>query len=128
MHGHPRRPNPAAARFAERREREDQAPRLASEVPSLASLKIEMEERSSDVAVGPSHTRHVVIDRAPALFFVPCGDPRCLDGGHDLTNFVMVALRRKDARFEVTDACGGAVGTGSCTRVLHAKATATYRP
>ena len=45
MHNH-RRFGAAAQRSAERRERENRAPRLAAEVPDLVSLNLEIEESS----------------------------------------------------------------------------------
>ena len=76
-----RRNNAAAERFAERRRREQDAPRLVDQVPGLLSLEISIDERSG--ATGVKHTRRVVVDQAPALFLLPCGDSRCADGEHD---------------------------------------------
>src|SRR6266849_2479094 len=76
-----RRNSVAAQRFAERRRREEDAPRLCDQVPNLVSLKLEIEERSG--VTGVKHIRRVVVDRAPALFLVPCGDSKCADGEHD---------------------------------------------
>ena len=116
--------NPASQRFAERRQREDDAPKLRSEVPSLTGLKLDIEERTG---IGVTkHIRRVLIDRAPALFLVPCGDPRCTDGGHDITWTVMHALRARQGSFEGTDECTGALGTSTCCRVLHFAGTAEY--
>jgi hypothetical protein len=116
---------PAAQRFAERRRREDDAPKLSSQVPTLTSLRLEIEERSG--AGGTKHTRRVVLDRAPALFLVPCGDPRCADGEHDLTTPVMRALRARETSFEGTDECSGSLGPSVCRRVLHFDGKAEYR-
>lgn len=117
----------AAQRFAERRRREDEAPRLSDQVRDLESLRLELEERSGDTGASPKYTRRFVVARAPALFFVPCGDPRCLDGGHDLTSTVMHALRRQQTTFEADDTCGGALGSSQCSRVLHFDGIAEYR-
>jgi hypothetical protein len=117
----------AAARFAERRRREDDAPRLSEQVPELISLRLEIEERSGVAGTQPRHIRRFVIDRAPALFLVPCGDPRCTDGEHDLTTVVMRALRARETSFQGTDGCTGSVGPGPCERVLHFDAIAEYR-
>ncbi len=116
----------AAARFAERRRREDDAPRLSDEVPDLRSLRLEIEERSGVAGTQPKHIRRFVVDRAPALFLVPCGDPRCVDGEHDLTATVMRALRARQTSFQGTDECTGSVGLGACGRVLHFDAIAEY--
>ena len=118
----------AALRFAERRQREDEAPRLSTQVPDLVTLKLEIEERYGAGAM--KHTRRVVVDRAPALFLVPCGDPRCTDSEHDLTSAVMIALRARLTSFEGSDECGGTLGSAGnayCSRTLHFHATAEYR-
>jgi hypothetical protein len=118
-------------RTAERRQREDAAPRLAAAVPSLQGLRLEVLERSSS---SPSvshpehaHVRHVVVASAPALFVMPCHDVHCKDGGHDLTQEILAALGRGNGRFEGKDACHGMVGTTGCSRVLGYVAVATYQ-
>ena len=121
----PQRTNSLAAqRFAERRRREDEAPKLSSQVPDLTGLKLDIEERAG--AGATKHTRRLLIDRAPALFLVPCGDPRCVDGGHDLTTDVMRALRAKETTFSGNDDCTGTLGSSVCCRVVHFEATAEY--
>jgi hypothetical protein len=119
------RNSPQALRFAERRRREDDAPRLREQVPSLVSLQLNIEDRSG-IAEGSTHTRRVVVDRAPALFLLPCGDSRCVDGEHDLTTSVMRALRSKATSFHGEDGCSGSVGPSPCSRVLRFEAVATY--
>ena len=114
----------AAQRFADRRQREDDAPKLSSQVPSLISLKLEVEERTG--VGGTKHIRRFLIDRAPALFLVACGDPRCIDGEHDLTLEVMHALRDRKTSFSGRDECRGAIGSSPCQRVLHFDGTAEY--
>jgi hypothetical protein len=123
-----RRFSEAAQRFAERRKREDEAPRLAAEVPPLRSLALEIEEKRSEggLVAGPTHVRRVVVQHAPALFVLPCDDDRCRDGGHDVTYAVMRALRAGEMRFEGQDVCTGSVGTGQCSRVLHFVGIAAY--
>jgi hypothetical protein len=118
----------AAQRFAERRRREDEAPRLRERVPALASLRLEIEERRGATSTGdPKHVRLIVVDSAPALFFLPCGDHACRDGGHDVTDPVLRALGSGATRFELDDACTGMVGSADCGRVMHVVVTATYR-
>jgi hypothetical protein len=121
-----RKNSPQALRFAERRRREDDAPRLLDQVPNVVSLQLEIEDRSG--IGGTTHTRRVVVDRAPALFLVQCGDPRCADGEHDLTNTVMRALRSHETSFHGDDECRGSIGPSACSRVLHFDAVAEYRP
>jgi hypothetical protein len=118
-----RRDSAAALRFAERRRREDGAPRLSDQVPDLTSLKLVVEERCG--VAGTKHVRHFVVDRAPALFLLPCGDPQC-SGEHDLTATVMHALRARETSFLGTDECTGSLGTVGCARVVHFAATAEY--
>jgi hypothetical protein len=118
----------AAQRFADRRKREDDAPRLTQEIPSLATLRLAVEERRATVTAAESkHLRHVIVDRAPALFVIPCGDPSCEGGGYDLTTPIMRELRGHRTAFEVDDECFGNVGTTRCGRIVHAVGTATYR-
>jgi hypothetical protein len=122
-----RKNSPQALRFAERRSREDGAPRLTELVPSLAKLQLDVEDRSGVIG-GTRYTRRIVVDSAPALFLVPCGDPRCTGDEHDLTANVMQALRSQETSFRGEDACGGSVGPGACSRVLEFHAVAAYRP
>jgi len=117
--------SPAAQRFAGRRQREDEAPKLLAEVPDLLSLQMQIEERSG--VGGTKHLRRFLVDRAPALFLVPCGDPRCIDGEHDLTMEIMHALRGRQTTFSGHDDCRGAIGSSPCLRVLHFDARAEYR-
>jgi hypothetical protein len=114
----------AAQRFADRRQREDDAPKLGQEVPTLTHLALDIEERTG--VGGTRHLRRIMVDRAPALFLVPCGDPRCVDGEHDLTMTVMRALRAHETKFQGTDECRGSLGPAYCTRVLHFEGKAEY--
>ena len=120
-----RKTSPAAQRFADRRQREDDAPRLRDEVPDLVSLLLDVHEEGGSAK--PRYLRRIVVETAPALFFLPCGDPRCLDGGHDVTGTVMRAIRSRARAFHGTDDCYGSVGSTTCGRVLHFDATAEYR-
>jgi hypothetical protein len=118
----------AALRFAERRRREDAAPRLREVVPALATLRLEIDERCGADGTGdPKHVRHVVVESAPAMFNVPCGDHTCRDGGHDMTDAVLRALQMGDARFEIEDTCPGTLATGRCGGVMNLVVRATYR-
>jgi hypothetical protein len=120
-----RRNNLAADRFAERRRRENDTPKLCNQVPTLTSLRLDIEERS---VVGTiKHIRRFVIDRAPSLILVRCGDPRCAGGEHDLTSTVMRALFARETSFQGSDQCTGFVGPSPCARVVHFDGTAEYR-
>ena len=118
-----------AARFAARRQREIDAPKLTEEVPSLATLRMEVTELGGTGTILESkHVRLVVVGSAPALFLVPCGDPACKEGGHDITREVVNHLKRSDASFEIEDGCPGTTGTANCSRIIKVKAEATYDP
>jgi hypothetical protein len=107
----------AARRSQERREREDAAVRLHDAVPGLTSLSLELQEVSGeDVIV--KYVRRVVLERAPALFVIPCTDPACEDGGHDVTAPILRALRGARTQFDGEHACDGHIGHGECKRVL----------
>jgi hypothetical protein len=125
----PGKQSAAALRATERRERENSAPRLVDEVPDLVSLRLEIEERSGSLATAqPKYIRRIVVQSAPALFLVPCGDSNCTDGGHDVTGTVIPALRTHCARFSGEEGCRGSLGPGAaCNRVLHFDAVAEYR-
>ena len=123
-----RRTGFAAQRFAERRQREDEAPRLRQEVPEVESLKLDVDERRPGGAVAEApHIRRVVVEHAPALFILACGDTSCKDGGHDVTMQILRFLRSRQTSFEGDDVCNGMVGTAPCSRILHYVGTATYR-
>lgn len=121
-----RKNSPEALQFAERRRREDDAPRLSKEVPDLASLRLELAERAGSGSP-LRHIRRVLVDRAPAVFIVCCTDPRCVDGDHDLTSAVMRSLRAHQTKFAGTDDCTGTLGPSPCGRVLQFEAFAEYR-
>lgn len=118
----------AARRGAERRLREKEAPRLSATIPTLQGLRLEILERSPGIS-HPEHThvRHVVVASAPALFVMPCHDAQCKEGGHDLTEEILAALRRRNERFEGEDVCRGTVGSAGCSRTLGYVAVATYQ-
>jgi hypothetical protein len=122
-----RRQHEAAERARERRQRADDAPRLRELVPSVRSLRIEIEERRNGNRIAESsHVRLFVIEDAPALFLVRCSDAHCKDGEHDITHGVLAGLRRGATRFDGEDECPGYTGTAACTRVLCFSVIATY--
>jgi hypothetical protein len=117
----------AHLRFAERRRREDEARRLHDEVPNLRTLKLEVEEHRREATIAETrHVRHIVVDRAPALFELPCNDPACRDGGHDLTDVMAQRLRAQATDFVLEDVCMGDVRGAPCGRVVRVLVTATY--
>ena len=118
----------AAERFAERRRREEEAPRLTTEIPTLESLRLEVQERrSGGTVVESTHVRRVVVERAPALFVLPCHDTSCKDGGHDITHEIMRSLRQRQLNFAGEHPCNGQVGSAECRRVLVYTGLATYK-
>jgi len=118
----------AQQRFADRRKREDDSPRLSEELPNLAALKLTVEERRATAVVAESkYVRHVIVDRAPALFDIPCGDPSCSGGGHDVTQQLMRQLRSAAVEVMVEHECNGGVGTAHCGRILRVIGAPTYR-
>ncbi len=114
-------------RVRERREREDSAPRLKNRVAGLVSLSIEIDDHFSSQTVGSTrYIRHVVVERSPALFQIPCSDTACEGGGHDLTAEIMRALLAGAKEFSGEDVCSGWRGGDRCVRVLHYVGHATY--
>ena len=112
----------------ERRQREHDAGKLIGRIPKLVSLRLEIDDTLGDSAINSvRHIRHVVVDRAPALFEIPCTDHECRDGGHDLTFPILQALRASAREFHGEDACSGQVGSSGCRRVLRYVAYASYR-
>jgi hypothetical protein len=122
-----RRPSEGRLAAEERWARADEAPRLSTEVPELRQLKLVLSEwRGTSEISGTAHTRLFVIDTAPAVFVIPCGDTRCRDGGHELTYPIMRGLADRQKRLEGEDECRGNVGSGVCDRTLRFVLTATY--
>jgi len=119
----------AMQRAIDRRSHEDSAKRLAVEVPRLSSLKLELEDGRGAVFGCVTHVRRVVVENAPSLFELPCGDRMCRDGGHDFTREILGALRSSQVRFEGEHECDGSVGKDGgnrCSRVMRYVASATY--
>jgi hypothetical protein len=111
----------------ERRRLEDKASRLLVEAPGLKSLHIELAEDGQEAGMPAiHHVRRFVLPTAPALFLVPCGDPLCDGGGHNLTSEVLKGLRLGHTRIEGDDDCRGAVGSVHCARKLIFAAVATF--
>jgi hypothetical protein len=114
----------AAQRSSERRQRENDAPRLRESVPTLESLQLELVEHAGTNTT--AHRKHVVVASAPALFLIPCGDKECRDGGHDITHEVMRSLQQKSAQISGEHVCEGQVGSAPCTRRLQYQTRAIY--
>lgn len=111
---------------AEHRRREDAAPRLRDEVPTLRTLRLHFEERREAAQLNAiSYSKPVVVASAPASFEVRCMEPRC-DGRHDLTREMTAALRKQLTTFSSESACNGFVGDIACDRLLVYSFVATY--
>jgi hypothetical protein len=123
-----RRARVVAERTLERRRREDEAPRLSALAPDLETLKLELTEKRGSIGVPEAtHIRRVVVEHAPALFLIPCGESSCRDGGHDITHAVLRGLQNKATVYEGDDPCSGHTGTAGCSRTLLFVAYATYK-
>jgi hypothetical protein len=110
----------------ERWKRENDAPRLKTEVPALLSLKLEIDEVYEGHSVGSARcVRHIVVSTAAARFEIPCSDTRCENGGHDITDSILRPLRAAVQEFSGEDVCHGFVGDRGCGRVLKFVAHAT---
>ncbi len=117
----------ASQRYAERLQREQEEPRLLERVPALLTLRLEISDGRNVTSADAKHTRIIVVDTAPALFSLMCGDQACRGGGHDVTHAVLDALRAGATRFEVCDECYGNVGSAQCGRTMRVDVSATYR-
>ena len=111
----------------DRRERADAAPRLKTEYPELKSLRLEIHEtRDGTEVLGSRRARPIVVEHAPAWFELPCVQPECEGGGHDLTERVLAKLNSGELSFDGSHLCDGQVGGDPCGRKLHYAATAVY--
>jgi len=115
-------------RRIQRDERENAAGKLVQKIPDLTSLSIAIHETRPEGCVSDNHyIRRVALEHAPALFEVACSDPRCEDGGHDVTREILASLASRQACFEGRHACRGRCGAIDCARVLRYVTTASYR-
>ncbi len=116
------------ARHAQRMAREDSAGKLVALAPDLKELYISIDEtqRSGSAIGGTRYIRRVVLASAPALFELPCSDPKCEDGGYDVTDEILSALASHRKVFEGQRSCPGRSSTHDCGRILRYVATATY--
>lgn len=124
------RRNPEAlTRSRSRKQKDDVARRLSEVLPELASLQLEISEIPAPTAEPRdivSYRKHIIVDRAPARFELPCHDHKC-DGAHNITQNVLGALRRKERCIEGSDPCGGQTKLGACPYEMQYVIMATYR-
>lgn len=112
---------------AERWRREDAAPRLLERVPSLQTLILSLNDlRGENRVNGTKRMQHVIVARAAALFEIPCSDPKCQNGGYDVTSEVLSFLRLRRESFAGVAECGGMVGHNACRCSLSFAARASY--
>src|SRR5690606_36091932 len=124
-----RRWNDRQKERTERWQREDDAHRLLTEVPHLRTLKLNIEERrATNFVPGTRYTQHIIVARAAARFEVPCSEPKCQEGGHDITDEMLRGLQSREAHITGTSTCNGTVGDNPCGRVMEFVAEATYAP
>jgi hypothetical protein len=124
-----RRNNEAAERARERRQREDAAPRLAKDVPSLRTMRLSVSFRRGDAIVpDASYVRVVVVPAAASLFEIPCTDTYCQGGGHHLTKLILDGLKAKKPTFQGEVPCHGTVGSSGtqCQTTLLYQVEASY--
>lgn len=107
--------------------REDAAGKFRDRAPDVTSLSLDIR------AVGPlgvndtHYIRRVVVGQASALFDIPCSDPECLGGGHDMTDAVLLALDARKEQFQGESSCHGRCGERECGQILRYAGAATYR-
>ena len=118
------KPTNAALCAVDRRQREDSAPRLAELIPRLTSLSIKVDEKS--VITSPKYVRRIVVPSAPAMFILPCGNLNCSDGGHDISEDVLTALRHRKRSFGGSHCCSGWIGSSRCERTVWFECEAEY--
>jgi hypothetical protein len=110
----------------QRRLREDEAPRLRDQIPAVEELTILIEETTRDGVGATTHKRRIVVDSAPALFEIACSDRDCIDGGFDITDQMMGALRSGKPIIEGEMTCSGTVADAPCSHTIQYTARAAY--
>ena len=117
----------AAARRKAKRDRDDACPRLRAAVPRLRTLHFEVTVLQDGAPIRSSdHVKRFSVNDAPASFTLDCTDRNCRDGGHDVTEGVLVGLRAAKQRFTATNTCCGTAGGKACGRTIQIVAFATY--
>lgn len=124
------RRNPEALiRSRARKSNDDVARRLLDVAPDLASLALEIAEvpdAAAEARDAVHYRKHIIIERAPARFELPCHDHKC-NGAHNITQSVLHALQRRERVAEGRDPCGGETKIGACPYEMQFVIVATYR-
>lgn len=121
-----RRRNLESAR-SDRWKREDDAVRLKAEVPAISQLRLELFETEEGVEVPASRrVRHIIVDRAAALFEIACSTKDCEHGGHDITDQILPALKNGSVQVDGTHDCKGRIEEIPCIRTLAFTAYAKF--
>jgi hypothetical protein len=102
--------------------------KLIEKVPGLVALRLTVAEARASGWQGRGYARYIDLERALALFEVPCSYAHCQGGGYDLTGEVLAGLRLQRASFEGRQTCAGRCGSVDCARILYFEAKATYAP
>jgi hypothetical protein len=123
------RRNPEALiRSRTRKSKDDTALRLNELMPELRSLKLEISEVPDPAAEereAVSYRKHIIVDRAPARFELPCHDHKC-NGAHNITAAVLQALKRRERCVEGSDRCQGETKHGACPYEMQYVVVATW--
>jgi hypothetical protein len=118
---------PVTSERTERWRREDAAPRLTTEAPSLQSLRLILRDFRVDSGLpGKERVQHVIVARAGARFEIPCSEPKCVEGGYDVTTEILQALKSRCETFEGVVSCRGTVREQPCRCSLSFVGHATY--
>jgi hypothetical protein len=129
VYRNPRHPSDSYLAQQQRRQRENEAPRLKAVAPALVELKLRLHSMQASLPVpGSEYVKVIPVQHASAHFEIPCSDTRCKDGGHDLTHDILRALRHEEGEIEGEDACRGTTGSAECGRSLKYSVSATYKP
>jgi len=99
--------------------------------PEVESLHLEGRERG-DLASGMGQ-RDVRYTESNIPGNIPCGNPRCQQGGYDLNALVMTLTANRYTSYEIDWSCKGHEGTPKgrrigdpCMNSIRAKLTITY--
>lgn len=100
--------------------------------PDVKSVRFDGQERG-DLASGFAE-RAVHYTESDLPGNIPCGNPRCVQGGYDLNATMMTLTENQDSSYEIDWFCNGHEGTPKgrrigdpCMNSIVAKLTISYR-